>query len=529
METRRCDLLIQGGIVYDGTGAPGKRADVALVDDRVVALGALEDWEAGQRVEVEGLVVAPAFIDIHTHSDLSALHNPDQVSMVYQGVGTQVVANCGIGCGQIDQDSPAFAIEQRWLTPHGVPITWRNLAEHLQRVEETGIALNYIPLCAHGTLRKRIMGFEQRPPTQAEMESMKREVELCLEAGAWGLSTGLEYIPGRYAEPEELIELCRVVKRFGGYYTTHLRSEGDWLIECVLEAIQIAEAAEVPLQLSHHKAEGKQNWGKVQRTLEIVSRAVEGGLDVMLDVYPYTAFQTSMAVAFLPEWALVGEPKESLERLKDPKMRSRLIEEMRQRRPDWEAASIGSTRAHRHLHGRSVAQAAQEAGVSPEEFILDLLLKEDGLVSVANFVLSEEDVRTVMSFPLTMIGSDSVGYRPDGTMGQERPHPRCYGAFPRVLGRYVRDQKLLSLEEAIFKMTGLPAARLKLRDRGVLQPGAYADLVIFDANRMIDHATFTNPHQLSEGVVHLLINGRWVLKEGAMTGNRPGRVLRYGR
>jgi N-acyl-D-amino-acid deacylase len=525
-EEARCDILLRGGIVYDGTGAPGGCADIAITDERIVAIGELDDWQAGTVVDVEGLCVAPAFIDIHTHSDFSLLHHPEQLSVLYQGVGTQVVGNCGLGIAHIDS-SPTFQQEQRWLKPYGVEVDWNSFEEHLQRVEAQGVGTNVIFLCAHGTLRKKVMGFAQRAPTAEELATLQREIARCMEAGAWGFSTGLEYVPGSFADTEELIELAKVAAEYGGFYTTHLRSEGDQLIESVAEAIEIAERAALPLQLSHHKAEGRANWGKVNQTLQMVSDAIQRGLDVMLDVYPYTAYHTSMAVACLPRWVLEGEPKDVLARLSDPDQRARIIEQMRAQAYDWETAIIGSVPNNRALQGLSVAQAAAEAGQSPEEFVLNLLLDHGLFVGVACFNLSEEDLRTVLRYPLTMIGSDGIGYDPS-KMGEERPHPRSYGTFPRVLRHYLREEGLLTLEEAIFKMTGLPAARLGLTDRGVLQPGAYADIVVFDYARITDRATFREPHQLAEGVVHLILNGRWTLRDGHYTGARAGKVLRKG-
>ncbi|CUU35474.1 MAG: D-aminoacylase [Fimbriimonadales bacterium] len=519
-----CDILLRGGVVYDGLGNPGFCADVAITDERIVAIGELEEWHGAQEVPVEGLCVAPAFIDIHTHADFSLNHHPEQISMLYQGVGTQVGGNCGLCIGQID-NSERFRQEQRWLKPYGVEITWRSMREYLQILDDLGLGTNYVPLCGHGTLRKKVMGFAKRAPTDSELRQMQEEVRACMEAGAFGFTTGLEYVPNAYAEPPEIVVLARVASEYGGFYATHLRSEGDFLVECVEEAIQIAEQAEIPLQLSHHKAEGEANWGKVHQTLQRVSEAVKGGLDVMLDVYPYTAYQTSLATVCLPDWALEGEPSEILQRLQAPDSRERILNAMRSRTFDWERAVIGSFPQRRELQGRTLAEAARQLGKSPEETVLDLLVEGGGHVGVAWFNMSEEDMLTVLQYPLTMVGSDGLGYDPERHK-EERPHPRSYGTFPRVLGRYVREQGLMPLETAILKMTGLPAARLGLTDRGVLKPGAYADIVVFDFGRIRDHATFQDPHRLSEGVVHLLINGRWTLRDGQYTGVRAGRVLR---
>ncbi len=523
-ERQHCDILLRGGTVFDGLGNPGFCADVAITDERIVAVGELEGWQAGMEVKVEGLCVAPGFIDIHTHADFSLNHHPEQLSVLFQGVTTQVGGNCGFAVGQID-DSPLFEQEQRWLKPHGVEIIWRSFEEYLRVLEELGLGTNYVPQCGHGTTRKKVMGYEKRPPTPAELDAMRREIALCFEAGAFAFSTGLEYPPNSFADTREIIELARVAAQYGGFYATHLRSEGDQLIESVQEALHIAAEAGLPLQLAHHKAEGKQNWGKVHQTLQMVSDAVAQGLDVTLDVYPYTAYQTSLAVAALPSWALDSEPEALLNRLRDPQERERLIHAMQAMEPDWHRTVIGSTPHNREYQGLTIADAARLAGKEPEAFVLDLLLEAGGHVGVAWFNIAEDDLRTVLRFPLTMIGSDGVGTEPS-KYAAERPHPRCYGTFPRVLAKFVRQEGLLSLEEAIYKMTGLPAARLKLTDRGVLQPGAYADIVVFDFGTIEDCATFANPHCLSSGVRYLLVNGRWTIYEGEYTGARAGKVLR---
>ncbi|MDM7461359.1 MAG: D-aminoacylase [bacterium] len=523
-ERGRCDILLRGGTVFDGLGNPGYCADVAIVDERVVAIGELTEWQAGVEVNVEGLCVAPGFIDIHTHADFSLNHHPEQLSVLFQGVTTQVGGNCGFAVGQID-DTPLFHQEQRWLKPHGVDIHWKSFAEYLQILDDLGVATNYAPQCGHGTARKKVMGYEKRPPTHAELDAMRQEIALCFEAGAFAFTTGLEYPPNSFADTDEIIELARVAAQYGGFYATHLRSEGDQLIESVQEAIDIAATAGLPLQLAHHKAEGKQNWGKVHQTLQMVSDAVAQGLDITLDVYPYTAYQTSLAVAALPRWALDGDPDALLSRLRDPHERERLIHAMQACDTDWNRTVIGNTPHNRDYQGLTIADAARLAGKEPEVFVLDLLLDAGGHVGVAWFNMAEDDLRTALQYPLTMVASDGVGTEPK-KYAAERPHPRSYGTFPRALAKYVRQEGLLRLEEAIFKMTGLPAARLHLTDRGVLQAGAYADIVVFDFGAIQDWADFAEPHRLSQGVVHLLVNGRWTIRDGAYTGARAGRVLR---
>ena len=524
LQEPRCDILLRGGVVFDGMGHPGFCADVALVGERIVAIGELEGWQAGVKLSIDGLCVAPGFIDIHTHADFSLNHHPEQLSMLFQGVTTQVGGNCGFAIGQID-DSAVFRQEQRWLKPHGVEICWQSFDEYLRVLDNLGLGTNYIPQCGHGTARKRVMGYAKRPPTHAELNAMRQEIAQCFEAGAFAFTTGLEYPPNSFAETEEIIELAKIAAQHNGFYATHLRSEGDQLVESVQEALRIAQEAGIPLQLAHHKAEGRHNWGKVHQTLHLVSAAVAQGLEVTLDVYPYTAYQTSLAVASLPSWALEGDPDALLARLRDPCERERLMHAIRDTQPDWHCTVIGSTPHNRDYQGLTIADAARLAGKPPELFVLDLLLDAGGHVGVAWFNMAEDDPRTVLKYPLTLVASDGVGTEPR-KYAAERPHPRSYGTFPRVLAKYVREEQLLSLEEAIFKMTGLPAARLGLTDRGVLQEGAYADIVVFDFAKIQDTADFQNPHQLAQGVVHLLVNGRLVIRDGVYTGVRAGRVLR---
>ena len=511
--------------MVDGTGALGRVADVAITGDKIVAVGELSSWNALKVIDASGLVVSPGFIDMHTHSDLSILQNPDQVSMLFQGVTSQVVSNCGMAMGQII-NSPKFEFEQKWLLPFGVQVNWSSAEEHLRLIEEQGTGTNYVPLAGHGTIRKRVLGFEPRPPDQNELEQMKALVEEAFDAGVWGLSTGLEYPPASFARTDEIIELAKVAGRRGGFYTTHLRSEGDKLIESVQEALVIAKEGNMPLQLSHHKADGKRNWGKINTTLGIVDKERAKGMDILLDAYPYLAYQTSLAVAFLPDWVKTTDPKDYATRLTDPDYRPRILNDMKAENTDWSRVVIGNAQHHRYLQGHMIFAAAGMMEQEPEEFVLDLLADEHGFVSAGHFSLSEEDVQTVLKYPHTMIGSDAIGTLPDGPMSAERPHPRSYGTFPRIFANYVKETPLLTLEDAVRKMTSLPAQRLGWTDRGILKPDAYADLVIFNFETFRDISTFEDPHRLSEGVQYLFVNGGLTISEGQMTGERSGRVLR---
>ncbi len=525
------DLIIRGGTVVDGMGSEPYVADVGVRGERIAVIGDLREANAPCVIEAAGLCVAPGFIDIHTHSDISLLYNPQQTSALVQGVTTQVVGNCGIAMGLIT-DEPIFAYERRWLAPYGIRVTWEGrLRRFHERVLEQGVATNIVPQVAHGTLRKRVMGMERRAPTQGELDAMRALMEQAIEDGVWGFSTGLEYAPGSYASTEEIIELAKVAARHGLFYSTHLRDEGDHLIEAVQEALRIGEEAGIPVQLSHHKADGERNWGAVHTTLQMVDEARAKGLDVMLDQYPYDAYLTSLVTGILPDWATEGGPDMVLHRLTHAPHRERIRAEILAKHPDWDAPDhwrrvvIGTARNNRDLQGKSIAQIAQERGCHPLDCVLYILIEEHTFVSAARFTMSEQDVQTVLRYPLTMIGSDAIATAPQGKMSVDRVHPRTYGTFPRVLGRYVRELRLLSLSEALHKMTGLPAQRLGLHDRGRLVEGAIADITVFHPAMIQDRATYEEPHQIPGGVEHVLVAGKVALERGVPTGVLAGRVL----
>lgn len=532
------DLIIRSGTVIDGTGSEPFVSDVGIRGERIVAIGDLHAASAPCTLEAAGLCVAPGFIDIHTHSDISLLYNPQQTSALSQGITTQVVGNCGIAMGLVTEE-PIFAYERRWLAPYGIRVTWGGrLSRFYERVQEQGSATHIIPQVAHGTLRKRVMGMERRPPTPAELGRMRELMEQAIEDGAWGFSTGLEYAPGSYAKTDEIIELAKVAARYGLFYSTHLRDEADGLIEAVQEALRIGEEAGIRVQLSHHKADGERSWGLVQRTLQMVEEARARGLDVMLDQYPYDAYLTSLLTGILPDWATEGGPDAVVERLRNPAMRQQIITEILARHPDWDSTTEGShwervviavARNNRDLQGKSILRIARERHCHPVDAVLDILIEEHTFVSAARFTLSEEDVRTVLRHPLTMIGSDAIATAPMGKMSVDRVHPRNYGTFPRVLGRYVRELRVLSLPEAVHKMTGLPAQRLGLHDRGFLHEGAIADITVFNPLTVQDTATFAEPHQLPLGIEYVLVRGKVALEHGAPTGVLAGEVLRKQR
>ena len=497
------DLKIAGGAVIDGTGAPSRRADVGITGDRIEAVGDLAHEGAGRTLDVAGLTVTPGFIDIHSHSDWRLWGNRRAESKIRQGVTTEVVGNCGF--------SPA------------------PLSDEFHE-EIRGVALNVVQLIGHGTLRVAAMGFARRAPTAHEQATMERLMDESMADGAAGLATGLIYAPGSYAATDEIVGIAKRAGARRGIYASHIRGEGATLLEAVREAIQVGRAGGLPVQVSHIKAAGRAHWGRVKDALVLIDAARAEGLDVRADVYPYTASSTSLRT-LLPDWVLEGGIEAMLGRLTDPAARARIRAEISggagilSRGIGWEDVMIAYAVARPDAQGRRVSEIAATSGQDPLEAAMDLLVDEAGKGSVILFQLDEADFRTALVHPHVMIGSDGSSLAVEGPMAAGQPHPRSYGTFPRVLGRYARDERVIALPEAVRKMTGLPADRLGLGDRGVLRVGARADVVAFDAARIIDRATYEEPHRYAAGISHVLVNGRVVVEGGEHTGALPGRVL----
>lgn len=512
------DLIVRGGQVIDGTGGPARTADVGVRGDRIAAVGDLSDARAPRMLDAGGLCVAPGFIDMHSHSDRSLLVEGLAQSAIRQGITTDVTGNCG--------SSPApsrVAGKQDFV----------EFADFLTALRKEKVSLNVCPLVGHNSVRSTAMGNENRRPTDAELNTMRRLVEDAMKAGAVGMSTGLVSPPGTYSETPEIIELAKVVAQHGGLYASHMRGEAGTLVAAVEEALQIGREAKVRVQISHHKAAGKENWGKTRHTLAMIEEAARGGVKVMLDVYPYRAGSAGLS-QLVPPWAHEGGKDEMLRRLRDPQLRPRIARDMSQGTPDWpnffqidwddiQIASV-STDANRRWVGHKVGDVARARNIPGVEACIDLLIEERAGVQMINFVIDEDEMRRVLVHPLSTIGSDGVAVSPESDKGQ--PHPRYYGCFPRVLGRYVRELKLLTLETAIRKMTSLPATQLGLTDRGEIRTGKAADLVVFDPTRVADRATFEAPHQYPVGIPHVIVNGQLVIHDEKHTGARPGRVGR---
>jgi N-acyl-D-amino-acid deacylase len=489
------DVVIRNGLVYDGTGAAPVRADLGLRGDRIAALGAV-DGEGALEIDAEGLAVAPGFIDVHTHDDFAAILHPDMSFKLLGGVTSCVGGNCGMGAAP----HQAATLMAQALHPNSTLPEWEGYAGYLDYLEAHPPSVNLGVLVGHTTLRVAVMGGETREPTEDELEAMKGLLREGLEAGALGLSSGLIYDPGRQAKTDELVALARELRGFGGLYTTHVRDEGAGLLESFAEAIEVGERADVPVQISHHKATGRDNWGKVTESLRLIEDAQQRGLDVHADQYPYTAGSTILSA--IAEMARLGA-----------------TEGGGSGGMGAEDVVIASTASHPEWEGRSMADLAKEFGVSALEAGARILKEEPSATAILHS-MSEEDVQTVMRHPSTMIGSDGIP-----TLGG-KPHPRLYGSFARVLGHYARDLGLFPFEEAIHKMTGLSAKKFGFSDRGVVREGACADLVVFDPDTIRDVGTFEDPNHYPTGICHVFVNGQQAVRDGQHTGARSGRALR---
>ncbi len=516
------DLIIRNGKVIDGTGNAWFYGDVAVQGEKIVEVGRLSTQAAKRVIDASGLVVAPGFIDSHSHSDSNLLNNGRAASKIYQGVTTEVIGQCGTSAAPRaagEGEDEAAAKDARWTS----------MDDYLNLLTEQGVAVNVIPLIGHGNLRRIVMGMANRQATPAELEAMCQLAELAMQQGAFGFSSGLIYPPSAYAGTAELIEIAKTVAAYGGIYATHMRNEGNRLMESVKEALTIGEQAGIPVHISHHKATGEANWGKVRESLALIDAQRAAGQDITLDQYPYIASSTGLR-SIIPQWAHADGPEAMRQRLLDPDTGARIREEMQASQRRWDAIVVSRCflEENKQFEGKNLEEIGAMTGQAPLEAAISLLLAEDFRTRMVRFSMCEEDVEYVMRHPLVMIGSDS-GALTAGPGAQGKPHPRAYGTFPRVLGHYVRERQVLTLEEAIRKMTGLAAARFQLWDRGLLRPGCYADITIFDPETIRDEATFTDPHRYATGIHYVLVNGQLALEQGGQTEVLAGQVLRRQR
>lgn len=525
------DVVIKDGLVVDGLGTPGRVDDIGIVGDSIVRIGRIPSSRGALVISARGMVVAPGFIDVHNHTDTGILVNPKAESDVHQGVTTLVAGQCGDSPFPLS-DAMFEEGEKRLREEYGLALAWRDIRGFYARIDNAGMALNFASFVGQGTVRAAAMGYGDRKPEPAELALMKKLVADSMAGGAFGISTGLEYAPGGFSSTEELIEVCRAVAPYKGMYATHMRDEEDFVVEAVDEAIRIARESGLPLQISHLKTGYVRNWPKLGTILGRIEAARSAGLDVFCDRYPYIASATGLDMYF-PLWAREGTTEAFLRRLQDPALREKLAAAVASQEANigsWDKVLISGvdTEKNKGLEGMNVLEASRISNKVPYDFMKDLLIEESDRVGIVQFAMSEDNLKTLMAHPLVGIGSDGSALAPYGPLGKGKPHPRSYGAFPRALSMYVREDKLLPLEAMVKKMTSIPAVRFGFTRRGVLQAGNFADIVVFDPDKVRDKATWANPHQYPEGIPYVLVNGKVVVRDGEHTGNMPGAVLRKG-
>jgi N-acyl-D-amino-acid deacylase len=532
-QTAAFDLVIINGHIIDGTGSPWYSGDIGIRDGRIAAIGNLAAVPRKRTIDAAGKAVAPGFIDLLGQSELTILVDPRLPSKIYQGITTEIT-------GEGDSIAPLndaliqagrSAYDHYKITPD-----WRTFRQYFARLEKQGMGINLASYVGATTVRAMVLGEENKQPAPEQLEQMKTLVRDAMKDGAVGVSTALEYAPAPYAKTEELIALATEAGKFGGIYSTHMRNESDSVLEAIDEALRIGREARVPVEIWHLKVAGKNNWGRMPEVVAKINAARAAGADVTADTYAYAAWYNDFS-AFIPAWAHEGGTAKLVERLKDPATRERIRKDMLTPSKDWdnewqeipgpEAVMIGVVQNPKllPLQGKRLSEIAKLWNKDPMDALFDFLI-EDPSSDVAVFGMSQPDVTLALQQPWVAVDNDSSGTSPDGILGQEHPHPRAYGTFPRILRKYVREEKALTLEDAIRKFSALPAQRLRLTDRGVLKTGMWADMVVFDPATIRDLATFDNPNQLSQGMEYVLVNGAPVIDQGKMTGALPGKVLR---
>jgi N-acyl-D-aspartate/D-glutamate deacylase len=532
-QTPALDLVITNGHIIDGTGSPWYSGDIGIREGRIAAIGNLEATPRKRTIDAAGKVVAPGFIDLLGQSEMTILVDPRLPSKIYQGITTEIT---GEGNSIAPLNDALIQAGHSGYDHYKITPDWRSLRQYFARLEKQGMGINLASYVGATTVRTIVLGEESKQPTPEQLERMKTLVRDAMKDGAVGVSTALEYAPAPYAKTEELIALATEAGKFGGIYSTHMRNESDSVLDSIDEALRIGREAHVPVEIWHIKVAGKNNWGRMPEVVAKINAARAAGADVTADTYAYTAWYNDFS-AFIPAWAHEGGSAKLVERLKDPATRERIRKDMLTPSKDWdnewqeipgpEAVMIGVAQNPKlvPLQGKRLSEIAKLWNKDPMDALFDFLI-EDPFADVAVFGMSQPDVTLALQQPWVAIDNDSSGTSPDGILGQEHPHPRAYGTFPRILRKYVREDKALTLEDAIRKFSALPAQRLRLTDRGVLKAGMWADVVVFDPATVRDLATFDNPNQLSEGMEYVLVNGSPVIEQGKMTGVLPGKVLR---
>jgi N-acyl-D-amino-acid deacylase len=528
------DLVIRNGHIVDGTGSPWYSGDIGIRDGRIVAIGNLASAPTKRTIDAHGLTVAPGFIDMLGQSETTIMVDPHVPSKIYQGITTEIT---GEGTSIAPQNDATLAEDRLDYEHYGIKPDWKTFRDYFARLEKQGIGINLASYVGATQVRRVVIGNADRAATAAELEEMKHLVRQAMEDGTRGVSTALEYAPAPYASTDELIALAAESAKYGGLYATHMRNEGSGIMAALEETARIAREADTPVEIWHLKVAGVASWGHMPEVVKFIEDARASGLDIAADTYAYTAWNNSMS-AFIPPWAHDGGDEKLIERLKDPATRARIRKDMMAPTQAWDnewqeipgpdailVSSVLNPALH-SLQGKRISEIAKEWEKDPIDTICDLLIQDHAATYVSVFGMQEGDVELVLKQPWVSVDNDSSGTSPEGILGQDHPHPRAYGTFPRILSKFVRDEKLLTLPEAIRKFTSLPAQRMRITDRGVLKQGMWADVVIFDPATIHDAATFENPNQLSVGMKYVIVNGTLVIDDAKITNALPGKVLR---
>lgn len=527
------DVILRGGTIYDGSGDNPYTGDIAFNGDTIAALGDIGKATATTEIDVSGLAVAPGFVNMMSWATESLIEDGLSQSDIRQGVTLEIMGE-GFSMGPLNEDMKAQMIQQQGDIRY--EIEWTSLAEYLAHLEQLGISPNVASFIGAANPREYVIGQDDRPPTVAELEQMRELVRVAMKEGALGVASSLIYPPGSFADTDELIALSEVAAEYGGMYISHIRDEGANMLEAVGELITIAREAEIRAEIYHLKSSGQANWPLFDKAIALVEEARAEGLQITADIYTYPAGSTGLNAA-IPPWVQEGGFEASLERMQDPDLRKRIADEMMVNSTEWENLYIGAgtpdnillvgfkSDALKPLTGKTLAEIARMRGTDPRYTAMDLIIEDNSRVGTVYFTQSEDVVRKALSLPWVSFNSDAASVAPQGVFLKSNPHPRTYGSFARVLGKYVREEKLITLQEAIRKLAALPAQNLKIDRRGELKTGFYADVVVFDADTIQDHATFVKPHQYSTGMQHVFVNGEQVLKDGEHTGATPGRVV----
>jgi N-acyl-D-amino-acid deacylase len=530
------DLILRGGMIYDGSGKPPYKADIAINADTIAFIGDLKNAVGKSEKDVTGMAVAPGFINMLSWATESLLIDGNSQADIRQGVTLEVMGE-GSSMGPINELSKQEMRKRIKKSGLDYEVDWTTLGEYLESLERRGVATNVASFVGATSIRVHELGYEDRLPNEEELKRMKALVKQAMEEGAMGVGSSLIYAPASYSSTEELIALCKVASEYGGMYITHMRSEGDNIFSAVEETIRIAREANLPAEIYHLKMAGKRNWNKLDSVLSMIDQANNEGIRITTDMYTYTAGATGLDAA-MPTWLQEGGINEWIKRMRNPALRKRALEEMKKPSDSWENLMLLAGSADnmllvgfskdslKHLTGKTLKEVAEMMGQTAEETAMDLVCADSTRVGTVYFLMSEENVKRQITLPYMSFGSDAGSPAAEGWFLKSSTHPRAYGNFARLLGKYVRDENVITLEEAIRKLTSLPAGNLKIKNRGALIPGYYADVVVFDPLKIQDHATFENPHQYSTGMVHVFVNGTQVLNEGEHTGARPGRVVR---